>query len=218
MALETYDELRRSLFHVDPRLCKSVFCAPDPPKEVWTPWLRGKSRVLALRVGERETFDAPVEYVDPAALATHLQQSSVLHKEPSRFVYILEGLSRQFLEVLGGHFQIHPTTFMDHERFVPCGDRITGENGGLPILPSAIRGREHVAFKYHEPLVLSRCPTGFRCLCDVSGRHIAVTRLLGKFSEVGICRRKCTFWSRASVSGGWTCKSLIRHAFAKTVF
>ncbi|KAF2807337.1 uncharacterized protein BDZ99DRAFT_348623, partial [Mytilinidion resinicola] len=59
--------------------------------------------------------------------------------------------------------------------------------------------------KYHEPLVLSKPPTSFRNLCDVSGRHIAVTRIKGKFSEVGIARRKCTFWSKKTKGGGWDC-------------
>ena len=50
-------------------------------------------------------------------------------------------------------------------------------------------------------------PTGFRNLCDVSGRHVAVTKVIGKFSEVGIARRKCTLWSRENDHGGWDCKS-----------
>ncbi|KAK8052332.1 hypothetical protein PG993_003717 [Apiospora rasikravindrae] len=42
-------------------------------------------------------------------------------------------------------------------------------------------------------------------MCDTSGRHIAVTRLMGKFSEVGICRRTCTFWPKANGLGDWNC-------------
>lgn len=63
-------------------------------------------------------------------------------------------------------------------------------------------GRDHIALKYQEAVVFSQRPTGFRCLCDTSGRHIAVTRLLGKLSEVGIARRKCRFWSKTNESGG----------------
>ena len=45
-------------------------------------------------------------------------------------------------------------------------------------------------------------PTGFRNLCDVIGRYVAVTRVIGKFSEVGITRRKYTLWSRENNYGG----------------
>jgi hypothetical protein len=80
-------------------------------------------------------------------------------------------------------------------------------------LPSAIYGRDHVSLKYHEPLLLSTLPTGFRNICDVSGRHIMVTRIMGKFSEVAIARRKCTFWSRKTEAGGWDCEPYLSMAY-----
>jgi hypothetical protein len=79
-------------------------------------------------------------------------------------------------------------------------------------LPSAVCGRDHVSLKYNEPLLFSPPPTGFRNLCDVSGRHIMVTRIMGEFSGVGIARRKCTFWSRKTEAGGWDCASYLSMA------
>ncbi|KAK7996320.1 hypothetical protein PG991_015787 [Apiospora marii] len=151
------------------------------------------------------SFEEPVEYTSAAVLATVLRDKSTTPRGPSRSVYLLEGLSQEFVSVLGDHFQIHPSLFMDHERLVPAGGRLTGENGGIPFLPSAICGRDHVSFKYHEPLVLPTRPAGFRNLCDISGRHIAVTRLVGQLSDVGISRRKCTFWSKETEPEGWSC-------------
>ena len=86
------------------------------------------------------------------------------------------------------------------------GPILTGEGGGIPFLPSAIHGRDHVSLKYHEPMLLSTLPTNFRNICDVSGRHIAVTRITGRLSEVAVARRKCTVWSRKTEAGGWDCE------------
>ncbi|KAK6860528.1 hypothetical protein PG995_004164 [Apiospora arundinis] len=176
-----------------------------PPKGAWRPWSHAQDRALVLRLGSSGSFEESVEYTSASALATALRENKTTSRGPSRSVYLLEGLSQEFISVLGDHFGIHPSLFMDHERLVPAGGRLTGENGGIPFLPSAICGRDHVSFKYHEPLALTTRPTGFRNLCDISGRHIAVTRLVGQLSNVGISRRKCTFWSKETEPEGWSC-------------
>ncbi|KAF7184052.1 hypothetical protein CNMCM7691_004611 [Aspergillus felis] len=80
------------------------------------------------------------------------------------------------------------------------------EAGGIPFLGSTIRSREHVSLKYHEPLVFSPPPTSFRNFCDHTGRHIGITRVMGKLSPVGVARRKCSFWCRGNDSdAGWDC-------------
>ncbi|KAI0099408.1 hypothetical protein F4814DRAFT_433148 [Daldinia grandis] len=205
MTAESYEELIKSLCASDPRMRRSIINKPPPPRKVWKPWCRAKVRVLALQFGPDGSVSLPTEYTDASTLAASLTQDAALASHSSRSVYLLEGLSRDFVCVLGDHFQLHPSLFVDHERLTPLGDRQTGENGGLPFLPSAICGRDHVSLKYHEPLVLSQRPTGFRCLCDTSGRHIAMTRLMGEMSKVGVSRRKCTFWSRTTDFGGWKC-------------
>ncbi|CAO2651292.1 Nn.00g095890.m01.CDS01 [Neocucurbitaria sp. VM-36] len=204
MAQETYGELRRLLQASDPRLKNSILDSPAPSSAVWKPWARAKVKVIALHLGTSNSFGSPVEYTDAPALAAHMRQAAACANQSSRSIYVLEGLSREFVDLFGHYFSLHPSLFMDHERLVPCGDRMTGENGGLPTLPSTIADKDHVAFKYHEPLTLSRCPTEFRCVCESSGRHIAITRLMGKFSNIGIARRKCTFWSKTMKDGGWT--------------
>ena len=140
-------------------------------------------------------------------LAAHIKQrDGAGSKKRSRSVYLLEGLSRDIVGVLGDHLQLHPLLFTDRERLVPFGDRLTGEGGGLPFSPSAVHDRDHVPIKYHEPLGLSNSPTDFRNICDTSGRTIAVTILMSEFSPVGICRRKCSYWTKTSnVLGGWIC-------------
>ncbi|KAI8958520.1 hypothetical protein F5Y11DRAFT_38733 [Daldinia sp. FL1419] len=205
MTEERYEELIRSLCASDPRIRRSILNRPRPSAKVWKPWSRAKVRVVALRFSPDGSVSPPTQYTDASLLASSLAQEKLSANSSSRSVYLLEGLSIDFVRVLGSHFELHPSLFVDHERLTPLSDRQTGENGGLPFLPSAIHGRDHVSLKYHEPLVLSQRPTGFRCLCDTSGRHIAVTRLMGEMSKVGVTRRKCTFWSKATDSGGWKC-------------
>ncbi|KAK3897244.1 hypothetical protein C8A05DRAFT_48065 [Staphylotrichum tortipilum] len=202
MSVDCWPSKARSLSYCDPRLKNSVFSlsrAPNKasPGKKWTPWRKARPRVLALHLNLDGSCKPSVEYADASLLATHLKQQA--------YNYLLESLSRDFIDVFGEHLQLHPSVFMDLEKLAPVGDHFIREGGGLPFLPSAVHGREHVSIKYHEPRELSRLPTDFRNICDTSGRTIAVTRLMGEFTNVGICRRKCTFWAKGDASGGWTC-------------
>ncbi|KAL8380899.1 hypothetical protein RB595_005270 [Gaeumannomyces hyphopodioides] len=221
MGKDDYDKLARSLCSCDPRIEKSsvLLGSPSSTKDTWVPWRQVDARVVVLRLGSDGFFQAPIEYTEASDLARHLTavaaEAVPPADSPSREVYLVEGLCEEFVAVLGGHFQIHPSLFADHERLVPFGGRHTGESGGIPFLPSAISGRDHVALKYHELVVLPARPPGFRNMCATSGRHMAVTRLMGELSEVVISRRKFTFWSKITGSGGWECIILcdppIRH-------
>jgi hypothetical protein len=212
MATETYDEFRRSMCQADPRL-KEPNCSTLSRKSTWLPWQRARPRVIALHLNPKGAFGPATEYLNSDALQAQLRQRIRSSTTAQRSVYILEALSPDFASVLGSHFQLHPALFMDHERLVAFNNRATGEGGGIPFLPSAIYGRDYVSLKYHEPLLFSTLPTDFRNLCDVSGRHIAVTRLMGSFSNVGVARRKCTFWSRKNEAGGWNCESNLRPGY-----
>ena len=203
---DSYDQFRKSTCQADPRIKDSKKCTVLPIS-TWVPWHRAKPRVVAVHLDSNNLFSPATEYQDSAVLQAHLHQRTGSNTKPQRSIYILEALSHEFSVVLGSHFQLHPALFLDHERLAAFHNRATGEGGGIPFLPSAIQGRDYVSIKYHAPLLLSTLPTEFRNLCDVSGRHIAVTRIMGTFSEVGVARRKCTFWSRKTEAGGWNCES-----------
>ncbi|KAK4169562.1 hypothetical protein QBC43DRAFT_251981 [Cladorrhinum sp. PSN259] len=209
MTPEQYQELRKVLSTCDPRLERSKLSEQPLALRTWTPWTKGRARVVALDVDATGSFNQPTEYTDARQFSAVLTAKATATSTCSRSVYLLEGLTSELVNVLGAHFQIHPSMFMDHELLVPHvegPDRLTGESAGLPFLPSATYGREHFSFKYHEPLVLSKPPTRFSNVCDTSGRHFAITRVMGRFSAVGVCRRKCTFWSKADrQTGGWNC-------------
>ena len=170
----------------------------------------GKPRVVALHLDSSGSFGPATEYQSSVGLQTHLDHRNLSNTTSQRSIYLLEGLSPEFTEVLGSHFRLHLSIFQDHERLIAFHKRATGEGGGIPFLPSAIHGRNYVSLKYHEPLSLSVVPTGFRNLCEVSGRHIAVTKIMGSYCEDVILRRKCTFWSRKLATGGWDCGSYLR--------
>ncbi len=208
MGAESYDELRRSMCQADPRLKEPKQSTSTAlPTSTWVPWHRARPRVAAIHLDLNGCFSPATEYQDSNVLQAHLHQRTGSNTTAQRSVYILEAVSHDFAAVLGSYFQLHPALFQDHERLVAFHNRATGEGGGIPFLPSAIQGRDYVSLKYHAPLLLSTLPTEFRNLCDVSGRHIAVTRIMGRLSEVGVARRKCTFWSRKTEAGGWDCES-----------
>lgn len=206
MGAESYDEFRRSLCQADPRL-KSPKQSTALHTSTWVPWHQARPRVVAIHLDSNSSFSPAREFQDSSVLQAYLRQRTASNTTAQYSVYILESLSCEFVAVLGSHFQLHPALFLDHERLVAFHNRATGEAGGIPFLPSAIRDRDYVSLKYHEPLLLSTLPNEFRNLCDVSGRHIAVTKIMGRFSEVGVARRKCTFWSRKTEAGGWDCES-----------
>lgn len=214
MTYESYEKFQRSMCQADPRLGQLNQSAA---LSAWLPWHLARPRVVALHLGPDGSFVPVAEYSDSNELQAFLRQRTGSTGTPQCSVYILESLSREFITVLGEHFQLHPAVFVDHERLVAFSDRVTGEGGGIPFLPSSIHGRDHISLKYHEPLLLSTLPTDFRNLCDTSGRHIAATRIMGKFSKVGVARRKCTFWSSKNKAGGWDCESHTCMAYHRLV-
>ena len=177
------------------------------PTSAWVPWHRARPRVVAIHLDSNGCFSPTTEFHDSNVLQAYFHQRTGSNNTTQRSFYMLEALSHEFATVLGFHFQLHPALFLDHERLVALHNRATGEGGGIPFLPSTIHGRDYVSLKYHEPLLFSPLPTEFGNLCEVTGRHIAVTRIMGRFSEVGVARRKCTFWSRKTEAGGWDCES-----------
>ncbi|GIJ92162.1 hypothetical protein Asppvi_011138 [Aspergillus pseudoviridinutans] len=196
---DNYWELSKRMRSADPRLIHwNVYPAAGKPAGSYN-----RSSAIALRLRPDNSIEDPIAFVSASRLRNYLRRPS---GEPQRSIYILEGLAPEFVEAFGGHFRLHPSVFLDHERLVAFDDRPTGEAGGMPFLVSTIRSKEHISLKYHEPLVFSPPPTSFRNFCDHTGRHIGITRVMGKLSPVGVARQKCSFWCRGNDSdAGWDC-------------
>jgi hypothetical protein len=181
-----------------------------------------------------DQFSDPMEFVDSTKLdaylaitgttrLSHVQtegnvnieasaQSSVPIGGKSR-VLILEGMNPKFVSVLGKHFSLHPSFFVEHERVVVMNKRAESESDGFP-LPSVLRNRDHLVMKYFEPMEFNEAPSSFRLVCASSGRHIGVSRDYGQFSDIGIVRRKCTVASKMrELNGGWDCKGWSSHIY-----
>jgi hypothetical protein len=164
-----------------------------------------KSRVVTFGIKADDQFTPPIAYSNASDLQAHLQCCD----KPSRSIYLLEGLAPDFTSAIYKHFRPHPSVFSEHHRLVAFSKRATGESGGLPCLPSSIQGRQHISLKYHEALTICPRPTGFRNICQTTGRHLMASRTSDRFSEVLIARRKCTVWSRKTERGGWDCMCLL---------
>ena len=190
-------------------ICSQLMLGISTPAQggTWKPWQGAKPRALTLHFGQDGLLQSLMEYSGSSQLQESLKQEQRSGSSLCGSVHILEAPRVDFTAVLQGHFHIHPSLFDDHNRLVAFDERQTGEGGGIPFLPCTIVVREHISLKYHEPLVFSPPPAGFRNLCHVSGRHRAVTRLESEFSRIGVARRKCTFWSRKVDNGRWDCTS-----------
>jgi len=152
------------------------------------------------------SFSEPTPYT-PTTLQMYLSESQRRANTSNlRRVFILEGLHPDFIAVLGAHFKMHPSMFVDHERVVVFSKE--GENDS-PVLPGIARTSQHYTMKYFELVSLPKEAQGsFALCCADTGRHVGVTRTMGKFGEVGVARRKCTIWRQMHSSGsGWDCKS-----------
>ncbi|KAH8671428.1 hypothetical protein BX600DRAFT_434535 [Xylariales sp. PMI_506] len=204
-----YQDHINALCGSDPRLRHR-----DPKSDTQkTPWEDADARVVVLELEDNDRFGDAVQFVNPNKLDAYLSydeihdraaENTIASSWPRRRVMILEGLNPNFISVLGEHFSLHPSLFIEHERVVVMNRKGLGENDGMP-LPSVAGRRDHMVMKYFEPTVFSEPPSGFRLVCGSTGRHIGVSREYGEFSEVGIVRRKCSVWTRESKDGSWDC-------------
>jgi hypothetical protein len=208
---DNYWELTEIMCSADPRLIHwNIHPAAGKPA-----WPCNRSRAIALRLEPDSSIADPITFASASHLQSYLRSPS---GDRQRTVYILKGLAPEFVEVFGSHFRLHPSVFLDHERLVAFDGQPTGEAGGIPFLVSTIRRRDHVSLKYHEALVFSPPRTSFRNFCDHTGRHIRITRVMGRFSPISVARRKCSFWCRRNNSDtGWECELTCTVGLSHTV-
>ncbi|TEA12432.1 hypothetical protein C8034_v005997 [Colletotrichum sidae] len=200
-----YRDFVQSLRHSDPRLRQR-----DPKASLQKINFTDKNvRVVKLSF-DNGTFTREDPFETPAELEDHFR-TTASHRG-RRNIYILEGLGPGFAGVLGEHFSLHPSFFVEHERVVVHSLNGEGESDGVQ-LPSVLQRRGHLQMKYYETVLFDKAPQSFRWVCAVTGRHIGVSRDfkwddsedLDDFLRVGIVRRKCGVWSRRTEGGGWDC-------------
>ncbi|PKS05754.1 hypothetical protein jhhlp_007583 [Lomentospora prolificans] len=196
-------------------------CASDPrlrlrdPKtlNLHVPFTDDHVRVSVLEAQEDNSFLTQARFTTPESLQDHFS-SSECSRPGRKAVYILEGMGPGFVSVMGQHFSLHPSIFVEQERVVVHDISWRGANDGVP-LPSSLRGgRAHLRMRYHEVMSFDVAPRSFRWACGVTGKHIGVSRELkwgdtvddgDQFLDVGMIVRKCGVWSRRKEGGGWDC-------------
>ncbi|KAI0886841.1 uncharacterized protein GGS22DRAFT_199174 [Annulohypoxylon maeteangense] len=175
-----YSELTKSQCSSDPRLR-----IPDPIcVERKTMWPDMPMRVRLLGHCESQNFVVKGELTNPDALQRFLDSQTRVSGQ--KMVYLVESFDPRIVEVLGNHFQLHPSLFVEHAKV----------KADIVLLPSSLSTRDHITLRYFEPVEIYQGVPGFHQHCHTTGRHIKGTRSGDKILPVGILRRKCSVWNR----------------------
>ncbi|KAI1374085.1 hypothetical protein F4677DRAFT_179406 [Hypoxylon crocopeplum] len=197
-----YQDLVRDLCGSDPRLCQ-----PDEKMSGYeVHWSSRQCRVLALEFQHNGSDGAtpvslpPHEFRDAETLRRHFSEQQEQH---TNTVYIVEGANRDFVGVLGPHFNLHPSAFMEYERIRAVAG--PPNQGQSTVLASNYATRDYICLSYQELVLVPDPVRGkFRARCPDTARLIRGARLNGEFGKVGTVHRKCVFWSRTRpANDGW---------------
>lgn len=194
--------MARSLCAADPRLRRRDRVSVTRG----VPWPAGTPRARILNFQEGREPASPTDSFDAGGLRSFLQQHPP--SPGQRTVVILEGLSPNFVQVLGEYYGIHPSLFVDQERIHNSSVDRRLEPGNLLLLPTSSCTRDYTVLHYVELVKIPQlCQGRFNIFCAASGCVIAMTRASGQFRDIGMGRRKCTIWTRRN--GGddsWDCQ------------
>ncbi|KAI1456042.1 hypothetical protein F4805DRAFT_433639 [Annulohypoxylon moriforme] len=176
-------------------------CSSDPrlrirdPKwvERKTMWPKTPIRVRILDRSETQNFVVKKELSDPNDLQEFLDNQKRLSGQAT--VFLVESFDPQTVQVLGNHFQLHPSFFVEHEWVKTFYDDAFSRTDTV-LLPSLLSTRDHITLKYFEPIHIYQGVPGFHQRCHVTGRHIKATRSGETILPIGILRRKCSVWNR----------------------
>jgi len=201
-----YQDLIHKLSALDPRLRSR--CNKNIHQNI--PWPNPNARLVVLESSDGGVNFGPPVHHAPASLMSYLAAAPEPKKGAGAGVsrvFILEGLHPEYIAVLGGHFRMHPSVFVDQERTVVISP-FMHQSSDFFTLPAAARTAQHYTMKYYELVGLPPHVLNFRTCCAETGRHIGLTRAKGEFMDVGIVRRKCTVWRQRDVNspdGRWDC-------------
>lgn len=144
----------------------------------------------------------PFESNDTEGLEKHLKETSREHG--FRRIYIMEGLAKDSIAALGGHFFMEPTFFQRQERtcvwsteFAPTSDALSQ--------PSLLSPDEHVHLQYCELRSFNEDLDNAPAFCHTTNRHVGMTTLRNG-EMVAIMRRKISWWFEKSGDNGWDSK------------
>lgn len=196
-----YAKQANALFASDPRLKQR------DPKNIKQniPWPHRHCRVVLVQAIANGPFESSRPIPTAQQLRTHLETKPVSNDE--RTILVVEAPSPEYIDALGSHYQMCPSFFVEHLETVVFDNSINALSDG-PVLPTVALTREHVTLPYFELCSIpASVQNTFKLYCGITGRHLGVTRYMGKFSNAGTLRRKCSIWKRDKPGGkGWDCE------------
>lgn len=133
-----YQDLVRELCAADPRLRSRC----DKNIRQKTPWPNLNAKLVVLEADSNGVFGKPIGH-GPPSLKAYLETQAKLPGDANlRRVFILEGLHPDFVAVLGAHFKMHPSLFIEQERVIVNSARVSQESDAL-VLPALEGMRQH---------------------------------------------------------------------------
>jgi hypothetical protein len=184
-----------------------------------TPREYGKATVLEL-IGPHPLHAERQDFATPKELSTYLNANNM---RSGRRVILLEGVARNYVEVLGSHFNMDPSFFASQKR--PNSWELTQFNiERTTNLPSLNRPGRSFMIRYPElryfPLVDGVTQLDDQYVKDLDGlRRVDISRRTreidkrkdlksGSFDNIGVVSRAASYWSRKYEDGGWDGQSL----------
>ena len=117
-------------------------------------------------------------------------------------LYIMEGLAKDYVGILGSHLNPPPAVFAFQDRN-HIWALARGAHPDTAALPSLLDREAGFRIKYFEVLRSTTGLATFRERCARTGRHVGSILLEGQQADAFTVRRKCAFWSRQHDDGGW---------------
>ncbi|OCK89139.1 uncharacterized protein K441DRAFT_681398 [Cenococcum geophilum 1.58] len=195
-AIKTLREKNKNLTHRDWKV----------PENRATVVLPSRVKIITFNVN-----GVPEEAKDYNAkeLDTFLSNPPQDPSKPPRRLFLLEGLSPEYVAVFGSHFPIDPTFFMQHQRTALWEGRHRA--GNTPMLASLKDPETSFMIEYSELLYFIDTPQIRSLRNPNDNRHINLSRkpkISTDLDQVGIMHRKASFWSqkiKGSAEGteGW---------------
>ncbi|PVI03756.1 hypothetical protein DM02DRAFT_612052 [Periconia macrospinosa] len=141
------------------------------------------------------------EFRDAPELSKHFRTNDDSHN--FHRIYIMEGLAKEYISIIGGHFFMDPTFFQRQERTCVWSNEFTPVSDALPH-PSSLDPRKSFHLQYCELRQFSKAIENRYYFCERTRRHVGMTPPRHKEdSTTGILRRKISWWSRETKNGGW---------------
>jgi len=201
IVLGEYQDYIRGLSNSNPSLRKR-----DPNNEK-NP-LTDNNALVVLLDASASASNAPAftktEFVCAQDLRKHfVSVATTRPTSPQRRIYIMEGLAKEYISVLGGHFFMDPSFFLRQERTCVWSNDFTPTSDMLPQ-PSSLDPEQSFHLQYCELRQFTKAIENRYHFCKRTGRHVGMTPPRQKEdSTTGILRRKVSWWCRTLEGGGW---------------